>query len=132
MGWRLLPTTDNVRGLTSFCGRQASFFSVAQPFAATIAGRENNEAPLMGLLFSVRLVYPGVNAWATEKLSLELRYRNCLGGGGFFESSEEDVLPVSANISLIVPTAESIVEVSTGMKITLALLLFVISRKLSM
>ena len=59
-------------------------------------------------------------------------YRNCRGGGGFLESSEEDVLPVSENISLIVPTAESIVEVSTGMKITFALLLFVISRKLSM
>jgi len=85
----------------------------------------------MGLLFSVRLVYPGVNAWATEKLSLELCYRSCRGGGGFFESSDE-VFPVSVNISLIVPTAESIVEVSTGMKITFALLLLVMSRKLSM
>jgi len=85
----------------------------------------------MGLLFSVRLSYPGVNVWATEKLSLELCYRSCLGGGGFFESSDEDVLPVSVNISLIVPTLESIVAVSTGMKITFALLLLVMSRKLS-
>ena len=98
----------------------------------------------MGLLLA--FVYPGVNAWGTEisvalagKMPANRRqdacapvYRNCLGGGGFFESSDEEVLPVSANISLIVPTAESIVEVSTGIKITFALLLLVMSRKLSM
>jgi hypothetical protein len=60
-------------------------------------------------------------------------YLNCRGGGGFFESSDDDdVFPVASNISLIVPTAESIVDVSTGMKITFALLLLVMSRKLSM
>ena len=41
-------------------------------------------------------------------------------------------MPVSANISLIVPTLESMLAVSTGMKITFALLLLVISRRLSM
>src|SRR2546423_15720602 len=58
-------------------------------------------------------------------------YLNCLGGGGFCESSDEPFAPVSENISLIVPTAESMVEVSTGMKMTFALLLFVMSRRLS-
>src|SRR5437899_334353 len=58
-------------------------------------------------------------------------YRNCLGGGGFCESSGL-FAPVSENISLIEPTAESMLDVSTGMKITFALLLLVMSRRLSM
>lgn len=59
-------------------------------------------------------------------------HRNCLGGGAFGESSDRSFAPDSVNISLIVPTAESMLDVSTGMKITLALLLLVMSRRLSM
>ena len=108
-------------------------FSVAPPFLRLgWMNPKKNEAPLLGLLFSLRFVYPGVNALATEKARslrmFDFDYLSCLGGGWSFESSE-DVLPVSANISLMVPTLESIVEVSTGMKITFALLLFVMSRK---
>ena len=54
-------------------------------------------------------------------------YFNCLGGG----SSDLFVPPVSESISLIVPILESMLEVSTGIKITFELLVRVISRKLS-
>ena len=58
-----------------------------------------------------------------------LRYLSCRGGGGCESSCFE---PVSEIISLIVPTLDSMLAVSTGMKMTLALLLLVMSRKLSM
>src|SRR5437879_3342123 len=64
--------------------------------------------------------------------SIRAAQRNCLGGGGFCVSSEEPFSPVSENISLMLPTAECMLDVSTGMKITFALLLLVMSRRLSM
>ena len=63
------------------------------------------------------------------KLSSLEPYFSCLGGGG---GSSDDFLPVSEIISLIAPTLDSMLDVSTGMKMTFALLLLVMSRKLSM
>ena len=109
------------------------FFPLAQPFTAGIGDSQLARSPINGasVLRSVclprrkRLGYRNVFLW-------QRCYRNCLGGGGGFCESSGPFKPVSDNISLIVPTLESMLAVSTGMKITFALLLLVMSRKLSM
>src|SRR5688572_20261170 len=99
-------------------------------FVREDAGKDARD-PQAGCLRSQMPALPAPALPAPALPAPARHYRNCRGGGGFCESSGP-FKPVSDNISLIVPTLESMLAVSTGMKITFALLLLVMSRKLSM
>ena len=54
-------------------------FSVAQAFTPGLKTGGVIKAPLMGLLNLTALLFPGVNAWATEKVIFRIKTLSVLG-----------------------------------------------------
>ena len=54
-------------------------FSVAQAFTPGLETGGVIKAPLMGLLNLTALLFPGVNAWATEKVIFKIKTLSVLG-----------------------------------------------------